>query len=145
MTTALDIVNGAAQHLGVKTAEIALEADDFQVLFDDMNDMLLEWADIGLTPAFNEVFNSSDTIEVDGNARAAIKSNLAMRSASAFQKPVTQTLALLASDSIARLEASTDFIGEVELPDTLPIGSGNQCPDNNIDQRFFPSGKKENF
>jgi len=145
MTTARQIVNGAAEEIGVKTAEIALEPADFQAIFDRMNDMLLEWADIGLTPAFNEVFNGDDTIEVDANARGAIKYALAIRSAPSFQKPITAGLAENAADSLARLEASTDFIGEVALPDTLPIGSGNQCPDNNIDQRFFPSGQKENF
>ena len=145
MTTAQQIVDGAAQHAGVKTAEIALEPDDFQVIFDTMNDMLLEWADLGLTPAFNEVFNSSDVVEIDNNARAAVKASLAIRISPAFDKQITTGLLGLVTDTLARLEASTDFIGEIAFPDTLPLGSGNQCPDSDIDQRFFQAGKKENF
>ena len=145
MTTARQIVNGAAEELGVKTAEITLEPDDFQTILDRMNDMLLEWADAGLTPAFIEVFNGSDTVLIDNNARAATKYSLAARCAPSFQKPLTQALLLLRDESVQKLEASTDFIGEVAYPDTLPLGSGNRCPDDDIDQRFFPAGKKENF
>lgn len=145
MITAIQIVNSAAEEIGVKTAEVGLESEDFQIFFSRMNDLLLEWADIGLTSAFIEVFNASDTVNIDPNARAAVKAELAIRAAPAFQKIITPGLAKLASDSLSRLEASTDFIGEVAYPDSLPLGSGNQCPDNNLDQRFFPSGKVENF
>lgn len=145
MTTATQIVNGAAIDLGVKTAEIALEADDFNVLFTKMNDMLLEWADLGLTPAFVEVFNGTDILNIEDNARAAIKANLAVRCASAFQKPMTIELSGLAATTLERLYISTSFIGEVEYPDSLPIGSGNECSPSDIDQRFFNQGKKENF
>ena len=42
MTTANQIVNGAAEEIGVKTAEMPLEASDAQVILDRMNDMLTE-------------------------------------------------------------------------------------------------------
>jgi len=144
MTTAAQIVNAAAEDLEVKTAEMPLEAADFQVFFDRMNDMLLEWADIGLTPAFTEVFNGSDTVSIEPNARAAVKSNLAIRCASAFQKQVTMALAETASSSLSRLEASTAFI-DVQFPGTLPLGSGNDCPSSYLDDRFFQTQNKENF
>ena len=145
MTTALEIVNGAAEDIGVKTAEVTLEAEDYQIIFNRMNDMLLEWADIGLTPAFKEVFNPTDVVEIDGNARRAVKTNLAIYAAPAFQKIVTPALAEMASTSLARLQASTDFIGDIEFPDTLPIGSGNQCESVDTYRRFFTSNKETNF
>lgn len=145
MATALDICSSAAEEIGVKTAEIALEEGDFQIIFSRMNDMLLEWADIGLTPEFQEVQFGTDEVNVQPNARAAVKLNLALRCAPAFQKPITADLAALSASALDRLYVSTDFIGEVAYPDTLPMGSGNQCSDNDIDQRFFPNGKRENF
>lgn len=145
MITALQICESAAEEIGVKTAEIALESADFQTIFSRMNDMLLEWADIGLTPEFQEVFFGSDEVNIQPNARAAVKLNLALRSAPAFQKPLTGDLIGLASSAIQRLETSTNFIGEVAYPDSLPMGSGNQCSSNDTDRRFFPPGKLENF
>lgn len=145
MTTAKQIVDGAAEEIGVKTAEIQLEAADAQIIFDRMNDLLVEWADIGLTPEFQEVFSLDSTVQVNRNAVAAIKLHLAIRCASSFQKVVTQALVLTAADAIARLETSTAHIGPVAYPDTLPLGSGNDCGRFYDDERFFPSNKKENF
>ena len=145
MTTVLQIVNGAAEKLGIKTAEIALEAGDFQVILNEMNDLLTEWSDLGLTPAFKEVSETTDTVDVDRNAVSAIKNNLAIRIAPTFQKVVQQSLALIASDSLRALETSTVFIGQVAYPDTLPTGSGNECSNDAIDRRFFTQNTTENF
>ena len=142
MTTALQIINGAAEEIGVKTAESALEPADYQVILDRMNDMLLEWSDLGLTPAYSEVFNSTDTVDVERSAVAAIKFNLAIRIAPAFDKLITQALAENARNTKQTLETSVVYIGEVAYPDTLPTGSGNDCL---TDTRFFDQNKKENF
>lgn len=144
MTTAIQIVNGAAEEIGVKTAEMPLEASDAQVILDRMNDMLMEWADEGLTPEFDEVTSLTDTVYVDRSAVAAIKFNLALRIAPTFQRPTGQDLFNLARESKQRLEASTDYIGSVALPDTLPTGSGNDCG-YLYDDRFFSQNDKENF
>jgi hypothetical protein len=145
MTTALQIVEGAAEELTVKTAEIPLESADAQIFFDRMNDMLSEWADVGITPQFSEVFNLSDTVQVDRSAVAAVKYNLAIRCAPAFQKKVAMALGTSASDSYRRLLASITHI-DVDFPDTLPVGSGNECAEASyLDDRFFPHQKEENF
>ena len=145
MTTALQIVNGAAEKLGVKTAEAPLEAVDAQSILDEMNDLLLEWADLNLTPAFDEITDLSATVYVDRNAVSAIKNNLALRIAPTFQRVVSQALASIADTSLRALEASSVYIGEVALPDTLPVGSGNECGSQYYNDRFFDENKSENF
>ncbi len=145
MTTVLQIVDGAAEKIGVKEAESALESADFQIIVNEMNDLLTEWSDIGLTPAFKEVTESTDTVDIDRNAVSAVKNALAIRIAPSFERIVTQALALNASNSLSRLETSVVFIGEVAFPDTLPTGSGNDCPDSFINDRFFKSNPSENF
>jgi hypothetical protein len=145
MTTALQLVEGAAEELTVKTAEIPLESADAQIFLDRMNDMLSEWADIGITKQFSEVFNLSDTVQIDRNAVAAVKYNLAIRCAPAFQKQVAMALGTVAQDSYNRLLASITHI-DVEFPDTLPVGSGNQCNEATyLDDRFFPHQEEGNF
>ena len=145
MTTALQIVNGAAEHVNVRTAETDLEPFEFQQILVNMNDLLSEWADSGLTPAFTEVSNSTDTVGVDRNAVSAVKYALAIRIAPAFTKVVTQALAKNAADTLRKLEASVIHIGEVAYPDTLPAGSGNDCGSTFNNDRFFPENQSENF
>jgi hypothetical protein len=145
MTTANDIVIGAAEEIAVKTAEIPLEPDDYQVIFNRMNDMLSEWADEGLTTSFKVVSNSTDTVDVERSSVAAIKYNLAVRCAPAFQKLVTPALESIAESTLNRLKASVVFIGDPSFPDTLPQGSGNDCPDRFLQDRFFGPNKSENF
>lgn len=145
MTTANDIVVGAAEEIAVKTAEISLESEDFQVILNRMNDMLEEWADEGLTPSFKSVSDSSDTVNVERSSVAAIKYNLAVRCAPAFQKLVSPELEALAESTLNRLKASVVFIGDPAFPDTLPQGSGNDCPDRFRQDRFFGPNKSENF
>jgi hypothetical protein len=145
MTTALQIIEGAAEHLTVKTAEIPLESADAQVFFNNMNDMLIEWSEVGVTKQFEEVFNLSDTVQIDRNAVSAVKYHLAIRCAPAFQKQVSMALGTSAQDSYNRLLASITNIS-VDFPDTLPVGSGNECAEASyLDDRFFPHQAEENF
>jgi len=145
VTTALQIVDGAAEHIGVKTAEISLESFEFQLILDNMNDLLEEWNESGLTPAFVSVENSTDTVDIPRSGVAAAKYELAIRIAPAFQKVVSQALVLNATKSLQRLQAAQVFIGQVAYPDTLPTGSGNDCSDVSVDRRFYPQNTKENF
>jgi len=145
MTTARQIVTRAAEEIGVKRAEITLEPADAQVIFDRMNDLLVEWADVGLTPAFTIVADLDDDVNIDSNAKGAVQYALAIRSAPAFQKVVTADLRDLARETLTALERSVIHIGEVALPDTLPTGSGNDCGRVFRDDRFFDTNKKVNF
>jgi hypothetical protein len=112
------------------------------MILDRLNDLGFEWADSGLTPAFIEVANRDDIVNIDNNARAAFKFTLAIRIAPAFERIVTLALATNADTALQRLQASTVFIGDVAFPDTLPEGSGNDCL---TDTRFFPQNEKERF
>ena len=145
MVTMREVVQDAAEEIGAKTAEIPLESDELQSGIRRCNDMLTEWDDIGIISGYNPVLNGDDILEADRNAVAAIKYNLAIRMAPSFRKVVSTALGVIASDTLSRLEASGAFIGNVEFPDTLPMGSGNECPGLDTDRRFFNSNKIENF
>jgi hypothetical protein len=143
MTTVLQIVNGAAVKIGLKTAEVDLEAFEFQQILDEMNDMLSVWADRGLTPAFVKVSNSTDTVNIEDSAVSAAKNNLAINIAPSFDKLITPALAKIAADTLQALQSSTVFLKRINYPDTLPMGSGNNCTD--YDERFFPANLENNF
>ena len=145
MATTKQIIDGAAKRLGVKTAEIALEPDDFQTILDHLNDLGTAWADIGRTPGFQEVSTGTDVVAIDRNAVGAFKDALAIMSAPDFQRIVTPAMAENARSSLKMLQASANHIGPVDFPDTLPIGSGNDCGDSFRTNRFFEENETENF
>lgn len=140
-----EVVSDAFEEIGVKTAEVDLTDDELQSGIRRCNDMLLEWDDIGVITGYNEVLNGDDTIEVERNAIAAVKYNLAIRLAPSFQKVVGSALAALASGTTDVLLASNSDISNIAYPDTLPLGSGNECGSNDTGRRFFQNNKTENF
>lgn len=147
MTTMREIVEDAFEEIGVKKAEVSLTGDELQSGIRRCNDMLSEWSDIGILPAYEPVLNGDDTVAIERNAIGAVKYKLAIRLAPSFQKPIPQSLMMIANESMSRLEASNMVIN-VAFPDTLPIGSGNECQPNGngyLDNRFFTENKMDNF
>ena len=145
MTTMREIVQDAFEEIGAKTAEVALTSDELQSGIRRCNDMLLEWSDIGIIVGYNEVLNGDDDINVERNAVAAVKYNLAIRLAPSYQKIVGSALAAIASGTMDVLLATNSDLSNIAYPDTLPLGSGNSCSDYDTDQRFFPSNERKNF
>lgn len=145
MTTMREVVQDAFEEIGVKTAEVPLTNDELQSGIRRCNDMLTEWDDIGIIFGYVPALNGDDEINVDRNAVGAVKYNLAVRLAPSFQKVVSSALASLASGTLNVLMASSADIGEVAYPDSLPLGSGNKCSNNDTDRRFFENNKTDNF
>jgi hypothetical protein len=144
MTTIREVVEDAFEEIGVKTAEVPLTDDELQSGIRRCNDMLTEWDDIGIIFGYKEVLNGDDAVNVDRNAVGAIKYCLAVRLAPSYQKLVSAALAAISTSTLDRLMASSTDLSEIAYPDTLPLGSGNECPDYN-GNRFFPSNKTDNF
>ena len=145
MTTMREIVSDAMEEIGVKTAEIELTSDELQAGIRRCNDMLTEWADIGTLYGYTEVLNGDDVVDIDRNAVGTVKYNLAIRCAPSFQKLITPALQFLADSTLNTLLASVTDLSNIAYPDTLPLGSGNECPSNDTDIRFFENNKLDNF
>ena len=145
MTTMLEVVNDAFEEIDVKVAEQDLQSDELQAGIRRCNDLLSSWDDIGFIVGYTPVLNGHDDLGIEASAVRAIKANLAVKLAPSFQKPVTIDLRLEASESLDLMINANIFIGNVEFPDTLPLGSGNQGCDFDTDRRFFNNNKGENF
>ena len=142
MTTATEIITEALENIGYLGAETPLEAADELKAFKILNDQLAEWGESGTLPGAAPVGNLTDEIRAQRGVIAAIKMNLAGRCAAPFQVPITPTLAASISASSEALLRITAKIGDVAYPDTLPVGSGNECFDY---IRFFPENESQNF
>lgn len=140
-----EVVEDALEDITVKKAEVSLTDDELQSGIRRVNDMLAQWDDLGIIAGYNPVTNGDDVLELDASAVAAVKAKLAIKLAPSYSKPITAALMQNATEAMDMLEAASAHIGEVAYPDSLPLGSGNQCPNTNTDRRFFNSNQKENF
>lgn len=143
MATGSDIVNGALRKLGVNPSDSAITGQEMLDGIESLNDMLTEWENSGIVLGFAPIADSADTVRVPRGTEAAIKASLAGRIASDYSKHPSVALMGEISASFDNMLRVIAKPLDVEYPDTLPTGSGNQCYDD--DETFFPQNNSENF
>jgi len=145
MTTAADIIKGALRRLQVIGSETAIEDDEISDGLEDLNDWAIAIEHGKVALGFVPVELSSDTVNIPREAVGMYKDNLALYMAGQYGAPIPQTLAASASDSMTLVLNMFQRSIDVAYPDTLPIGSGNECELLTRDNRFFDFTDKENF
>ncbi len=145
MASGADIVNGAHRKLGIKESDSSISGQEMTDGIEALNDMLSEWEESGIILGFAPIADSADIVRVPRGTVGGIKSNLAGRLASDYSKQVSISLAAEIDFSMNNILKMTMKPLEVEFPDTLPLGQGNDCADVSIDQRFFHANESENF
>ena len=145
MATAADIIRGALRKIQTLGSESPIEPDEITDGLEDLNDWASALEASKLQLGFSPVANPADTVNIPSQCVGMYKNNLAMYIAGEYGAPITQTLAQAARDSMNQALISFAPVIEVEFPDTLPIGSGNECDLITRDQRFFKPNSTENF
>ena len=145
MTTAADIIEGALRRLQVIEDETPIEPSEIQDGLEDLND----WGsshEVGfLALGFIPVESPANTVNIPRGAVGYFKDHLALYIAGQYGTPIPQTLVDSADKTMTRALNAFQQPIDVEYPDSLPIGSANEC-DSIIDpEHFFPSNSKENF
>ncbi len=143
MATGQEFVTGALSKLGRNTAEEPIESYEIDQGIEILNDMLSEWEESGPQLGFIPLAKPAETVRVPRGAHDAIKGKLAMRWASNFDIPVTPALVMAVDEAFNNLLVANEAPIRVNLPDTLPIGTAEDC--GYLDDRFFPYNEEENF
>ena len=138
MATAEAVLDRAFSKAGVKRAGISLTSDEYDTGIDLMNDLLAQWASIGISLRYTRIGKKEENVTVQNWALKVLKSNLAPLIAGEFDKPLTAIMLSEASGDFKLLLKRKVRLDETYLPDTLPVGSGNN-PDNLTGNgNFFP-------
>jgi hypothetical protein len=146
MTTALKIASRAFQKAGIKAAETPLEASEIEDALDVLNDLINAWNATGVLKGVSPVLDIGEDLKEPSYSSWALKANLAIMIAGEYGKEVSQSMAIDASQSMNALISASSNLSDIEYPDTLPIGSGNnEQYDNSYDRDFFPENELENF
>lgn len=141
MATANEIITRAFKRAGILASESALEADEIQDGLTMLNDMLSSWEPVHHL-GFSPVDGVSDEVRIPRYAEAAVKDSLAIHICGEYSRPISPALAGAAQMSLNALMIANIDLSDVDMPSTLPIGSGNECTD---DSRFFPQKDRRNF
>jgi hypothetical protein len=144
MATASSFITRALQKAKIRTAETAIEPNEMQDGLDALNDMLISWEQV-MPLGFTPVADIDLEVRVPRYAHAAIKAELAIILGAEYSMPIDQVLAAEAEARKDELMIAIISIGEVEYPDTLPLGSGNSRRGYVNDYRFFPENEQDNF
>jgi len=145
VATGIELITDALEELGYKSAESPIESDDIRVALRRLNLMLEEWEGTGRHLGFTRILKPADEVSIPSWAENPVMLNLAGRLAAPMRMPITSELAASISAANSNLLKKTALIGKVKFPDTLPIGSGNNCDYGNFRETFFPEGEVKNF
>lgn len=142
MATGNDIITAALQENGYLGAETAIEAADAAIGLRKLNDYLIELDNSGIDLGYDPINDLADIVRIPRGAENAVIMNLSARLAVPFKVTISP-------EHLAATKAATDnFLRSiikpisVEYPNNLPIGSGNECYDEN---RFFGDQDTGNF
>ena len=145
MATAADIIKAALRRLQVVGSETPIEADEIQDGLEDLNDFGSSHESGFLALGFVSLANSADVVNIPLDTVGYFKDAFALYIAGQYGAPIPQSLILSHDRSKASALNAYQPVIDVEYPDTLPIGSGNECDLNVEDQRFFNPNSTENF
>ena len=140
METAATIITDAMQLILVQASESEIEADEAQSAIRFLNRMMDKLAASGINLGYSRVSNLADQITVPDGAIDGIISNLALAIAPLYLSPgesVSTELRIAAVDGLETMRKLGVSFSDMQLPCTLPQGSGNY--DNcNTGQTFYP-------
>lgn len=146
MATVTEIITRSLTRLGIRVAETSLEPAELQDGRLLLNDMLSNWEEAGYNLGFSPVANLTDEVRIPRGANLAVIDSLAIMMAPEYSRPISQALVSSAKLAFENMLKANVFIGDVDMPSTLPRGSGNQCGDDTwFDTTFFPQKDKRNF
>jgi len=138
MATAKEVLDRVFSKARVKRAGVDLTDEDYDTGIDVMNDLMTQWASIGISLRYTRVSKQGDEVTVQDWALKVLKSNLTPLIAGEFDKTITAVMIGEAAGDFKLLLQRKVTLDETYLPDTLPVGSGNN-PDNRTGNgNFFP-------
>lgn len=114
----------------VHGAESSLEAVEFQDTILAMNTWMAEIAADGVNLGYNEVSDLGDEITIPNGALNGMIKNVAWQMIDQFGAIPTPALSAQAKNGLRVMTKIAVSIPAMTYPDTLPIGSGNECDTN---------------
>lgn len=134
------LIEGALKEIGVVSVAVPSSPEQITDGLIKLNSMMNIWLSWGIQMKFSPITAPGEDLNEPIDATNAIITNLAIKLAPTYSKPVSQDLK---NNARIELEMVKSIYQEVCIPDkvvssTLPLGAGNS---KGIDARvYFPRG-----
>lgn len=119
----------------VQASEAPIEPSEAQDTLAAINNWMFEQAASGLNVGFTELKDLGDEVTVPLGALNPMVKNIGVQVAIQYGSVITPSQQIQADNSLRTLELIAVTLDPVSLPDTMPVGSGNEC--GAADQHFF--------
>ena len=141
--TAATIIGDALTDLVVQASEQDLTASETTTAIRYMNRYMAQLSARGVNLGYTVVSNLGDDITIPDGALDGLRARLAIRLAPMFDVPVPVELQQAANDAEKAMYALGVQLREMQYPDRLPVGSGNENFENGDSAHFFPNRQNE--
>jgi hypothetical protein len=137
MSTKQSVIEDSFAVMGILDEETGLEPSMLQRGLKEMNRMAMRWYDDGITFPYYSSTNLSDDTGCDDAQEEALANNLPVKLSAIYanNRPLSQSLATLASDSKEVLTKTSFEYPTTNYPSTLPRGSRRRSSGNGS---FYP-------
>ena len=137
MATAAQVTKAILQSILVRGVESPLEADEIQDAIFGLNNYMTMLDADGIHLGYTIVSDLGDEITIPNGALQGVIANAAIFMAPQFTNTqISPALALMAKTGLSAMRKLGVTVGPMLLPDTLPIGSGNEW-DWGQDNHFY--------
>ena len=140
MSTGTSLIEGALKELGVVSVAVPSSPEQITDGLIKLNSMMNIWLSWGIMLQWSPITVPGEDLEEPIDVTNAIITNLAIKLAPAYSKPVSPDLR---NNARIEMDMVKSLYQEVCIPDkvpssTLPLGAGNS---KGVDSRvFFPNG-----
>jgi len=143
MTTALKIIKAGFRKANINSGYTPLNATETSDALEILNDLIIQWNALGVLTGIDPVTSLDTDLFEPRYSTRCLKLMVGGEICVEFGKPIDPGFAAIASSAYNSMLTVSVPPQEVEYPDTLPLGSGNDYDCEN--ELFFPANTINNF
>ena len=143
MTTAAKLTNSACTYIGVKRLGVDLTAPEYDEAVDLIRDMLIEMQTRNIKFRVDIPSSSTDEINEPDWASSYLKTELAIRLCPLYTVSVSSELMRSHREAKRAVYSFLVDLTDIQKPDILPIGQGNQESGFGNQRKFYTSNHKD--
>lgn len=120
-----------------QSADQSVSGIDSNTCIRYMNRFMAEMAILGASLGYTNITSSSQDVTIEDAGMSGLIFNTALRLCNSYDIPISQSLAMSASDSKQIMLLASNKQRPTQMPSTMPLGSGNYDQMYGVTDHFY--------